>query len=272
MGRVSVPGEASFLSRFTIKFLEVLAAGVATAFSGYLVAHLTGYSPAPAPGAVQSPAVQEQPPSNLNALAPAQTVVNAAPAAALRKSIPGDNKPGDTKSADIKPADNDAIANKLRDTADSEPRDAVESKPGAAQSLEARVRAALANANRPAPAEAPRRQAETPSNAAPRPIVIAPAVANEPRVADAPTDAIAAPPAPQTAAVPLALPATVEIRSQPVAGADAPPPPQADAQAAEKTQDKAEDNNPFSAFAKLLRSDKPLPDDQAPRPPAPVGQ
>ena len=49
--------EASYLSRFTLKFAEIMAAGVATAVSGYLIAHLGGFlsttAPAPTPAAVE---------------------------------------------------------------------------------------------------------------------------------------------------------------------------------------------------------------------------
>ena len=41
--------EGSFLSRLTIRFLEVFAAGLATAVSGYLIAHFAGYLAAPTP-------------------------------------------------------------------------------------------------------------------------------------------------------------------------------------------------------------------------------
>ena len=50
-----VPDKPSYVSRFALKFAEILGAGLATALSGYLVAHLGGYLPwpnkAPAPTA-----------------------------------------------------------------------------------------------------------------------------------------------------------------------------------------------------------------------------
>jgi ABC transporter substrate binding protein len=53
-------GEVSYLSRFFVKFVEVIAAGVAIAISAYLLAHFGGLLPppstpvsAPAPTAVQ---------------------------------------------------------------------------------------------------------------------------------------------------------------------------------------------------------------------------
>ncbi len=44
----------SYFSRFTAKFVEIIAAGVATAVSGYLVAHLGGYLSTPAPTAAST--------------------------------------------------------------------------------------------------------------------------------------------------------------------------------------------------------------------------
>jgi len=76
---------------------------------------------------------------------------------------------------------------------------------------------------------------------------------------------------PLQAPMQIAPPAAIEIKSQPVAGVDAAVAlqPTADAQ----TADKSHDSNPFSAFSKFLRTDtSPVPPDQAPRPPMPVGQ
>ncbi len=323
-------GEASVISRFALKFFEVLAAGFATAVSGFLVAHFTGIFTAPSPAALQAPAVQsqmQQPAAKLGAASPSPTAPTAAepqsprtapqqdaktsqPAAvapqavvgaAPRKSISADAKSADAKPEIVKPET-------IKPAADSKPGDAVASKPGAAQSLEARVRAALAKTSHSAAPEAPRRQTDSPANGASRvPVVTAP-----PRPAEAPTGAIAsaprsvdvapraaeiAPPRVEAAVQPqapamqypamqnpvtqssamqspappaLTPPATVEIRSQPVAGADASPPPAAQANA--QTADKDRDEGPFSSITKFLRSDKPLPDDAAPRPPMPVGE
>jgi hypothetical protein len=42
-------GEVSVFSRFVVKFVEIIAAGLATAASGYLIAHLSGALSSPAP-------------------------------------------------------------------------------------------------------------------------------------------------------------------------------------------------------------------------------
>src|SRR5262249_14243405 len=68
---MSASEDASYFSRFLLKFVEIIAAGLATAVSGYLIAHLTGVlsSPAPSPG----PAAMQGAPSAL-APAPVQAV------------------------------------------------------------------------------------------------------------------------------------------------------------------------------------------------------
>src|SRR5262249_10488831 len=68
---MSASDDASYFSRFLLKFVEIIAAGLATAVSGYLIAHLTGVlsSPAPSP----APAVMQGAPGTL-ATAPVQAV------------------------------------------------------------------------------------------------------------------------------------------------------------------------------------------------------
>lgn len=204
-------------------------------------------------------------------------------------------KPRDT--AETKPHE---AAEKPRDTAETKPqepaekpRDSAEGKPTGDgkprdwESVEARVRAALANAgaNRPATADAPPRQADVPQ---PLPAVTVqpPAAAAQPRTIEDPSvaNAAAAPSAasseaPMAAAVPQApskpepLPA-VEIKSRPVADVEAVPPAQAAAAPAE-AETQGEPTDLVSAIRKLpeiLRNDKPVPAGEAPRPPMPVGQ
>src|SRR5262249_10461894 len=68
---MSASEDASYFSRFLLKFVDIIAAGLATAVSGYLIAHLTGVlsSPAPSP----APAAMQGAPSAL-APAPVQAV------------------------------------------------------------------------------------------------------------------------------------------------------------------------------------------------------
>jgi hypothetical protein len=51
---MSVAGEITYLRRFTGKFVEIVAAGIGTAVSGYLVAHFAGYFSFFTPPAVEA--------------------------------------------------------------------------------------------------------------------------------------------------------------------------------------------------------------------------
>jgi hypothetical protein len=290
-----VTSEGSSMSRFTQKFIEVLAAGFATAVSGFLIAHFTGFFVATSPtSAVNQPlAIQEgiqagtqgavqarpaEPPPVTPA--PAASVPNAAAAAALPQSNPTDQ-----------PVSSNVPAAKPRAAAETKARDTAIG--AAEQSFEARVRAALAkvDATHPTSRDATRGLAIAPIDAtsraptaALRPIDMrADSIANAPRPTDSASPATPIEPSPIAAGPPQALTtrkpatqplmiqlapqATVEIKSQPVAGVDANQPVQAAAEPLSTDQD-----GPLSAITKRLRSDNPLPENQAPRPPMPVGQ
>jgi hypothetical protein len=314
----------SYLSRFFVKFVEISAAGVATAVSGYVLAHFAGYMNNPQPVALQSPAALQSPiaapvtvptatvatpagvPSGVSSVppawpspaAPAQRAATTPPqqdpkSAALRKSLPAE-KPADTANAA-------APDGKIRDVTDA--------KPHSADSIEAEVRAALAKvdaghpvkgdnkseaaaeakaeakpetaprrpvnqadiaARTPAPEPKPRpveastgTVATTPRMDAPRPVAVTPASQQQPV-----QQAVAQPQAPMQIA-PEAAP--VEIKSMPVAGVDnsTQPGPQPNAEAAAEPQHRGL----FSIFSsEHLRNDRPLPTDQAPRPPGDIGQ
>src|SRR5260370_20925205 len=76
---ISMLTEASYLSRFFAKFVEIIAAGLATAFSAYVIAYLGGSlsTPMPPPSAVSAGAtaldVAKSPPAQ-----PAPSVAGAA--------------------------------------------------------------------------------------------------------------------------------------------------------------------------------------------------
>lgn len=320
-----MPGEGSFLARCALKFSEVVAAGVATALSGYVIAHFAApmfsatqptAGPRPAANASANDSAPH-PPSKPNV----ELVEPAAVGPALPKISPMKNKPVETRAA--QPVVGGAAARR--------PQDAAGRKLDAAQSLEARVRAALARSNgRTALAGAPRRQLQLPS-AEPNPvpgvehrapagavaaspveaagsIVSAPRAASlspqrldiAPQPAEAPVPPIAshamqkpvqqAPgensggqnpdgqntagqnpagqkPDGENSALQLAPLTTVVVKPQPNISTDSPQ-PAPDAQASQENRG----GGPLSAFARMLRSDKPLPEDQAPRPPIAVGQ
>jgi hypothetical protein len=199
----SVADKASYLSRFLYKLLEIMGAAVATAVSGYLVAHLGGFLPprtqAPTPPAVavapSERAVPKTVPANAPASQPAapQTTQSAAApeTGEQRTTQPQPDTTGSaaqgarkTANANIKttpapattPAPTQATASaRKRGKSDksetavtdaSRPRDATDLKPRDGEdeaSVEARVRAALANvdANRPAPADMPPRRGDS---------------------------------------------------------------------------------------------------------------
>ena len=67
------PDNVSYFSRFFLKFVEIIAAGLATAVSGYLIAHFSGVlsSPGPAPGAS---VIQAAPSASTVSSPPAQAI------------------------------------------------------------------------------------------------------------------------------------------------------------------------------------------------------
>jgi hypothetical protein len=72
------PDNVSYFSRFFLKFVEIIAAGLATAVSAYLIAHLTGVlsSPGPAPGAT---VIQVPPSARTQAIAPTAASTSSTP-------------------------------------------------------------------------------------------------------------------------------------------------------------------------------------------------
>ena len=302
---MSVSDEVSFFSRFTVKFAEISAAGVATAISGFLIAHVAGIFSAPAVTPVALPAAVQATPyvsgaSSVSAIssmsgtygslrAPPVSPVAAdagaqhvAPERDVHSPITQPERPVANATAAAPPPPRKTVTT---DTA------AVEDKPRETESIEAKVRAALANAdaNRPAPRTVPSHQADVaarppaaeaqrrPSDAATAPIAAAPRAAD---AAPTPIQPAAAPPA-------MAQPApltSVDIQSRPVAGTAIAPSPSDQDSTQESVQASNQDTDashhglfpdlfaPFRKLPHLLRDDPPVPADQAPRPPMPVGQ
>jgi len=183
----SVADKGSFISRFLYKALEIMGAAVATAVSGYLVAHMGGFLPSqthvPTPPAVAvAPAPSEHPvvknnPTNVPAKEPAATAQPtqsaATPPAAegpdrhaaqtppeatapAAQSVPKNSK---TKTA-VTPPPRGKSAKEAAATPDAgrPPRETPEAKAREGEekeSVEARVKAALAkvDANRQSPAD-----------------------------------------------------------------------------------------------------------------------
>ena len=229
-----VPEKPAYFSRFALKFAELLGAGIATAVSGYLVAHLGGYLswPAKAPvptAAIEAPAggtarTPDRPRDRAAASAPTET--HAAPddrakepARAAAKpaevstpvttaAVPADNDDKRSHGASRKPA---AEAHAAKPA----PHETTEAKTPAQEAVEDQVRAALANVDAsrtPAP-NTPTPAATTPAPqtaAIPQPPPI-PAPSNPATPASAPTTVLSAPPpVPVAVAVPAAPPLGIQ--------------------------------------------------------------
>jgi hypothetical protein len=276
-----VADKASYLSRLTVKLIEVIGAGIATAVSGYLVAHLGGFMlsqpPAKPPAVQAAPSAAEAAPTAAASAATASP--QAQPPTASVSTDAGEQHTApasDAPPAVAPPRRNQASAASSRKHATAEPREAESKREKEdLESVEARVRAALANvdASRPPPQQpqALPRQADNPP---PQPLT-------PPRQADNPPPTVAAAPreaaaSPQLQPLPEPLGA-VEIKSRPVADVATVSASQDDASARDNPH---EEHGLFAAIKRipdLLRGDAPValnPDapSQPPRPPLPVSE
>ena len=242
-------GDVSVLSRFTVKFVEIIAAGLATAASGYLIAHLSGALSSPVSG-------------------PAQVVIQAAPntSPAAQSSSPISGDLGEQHTAakqdaaspvqqPARPAAKIALPRKHTETATS----AAEGKRDQ-ESLAARVRDALANvdASRTGLPAAPTRDVRLdPASPASQP--------------QSPADLS------RGAVTGAAPPSTGELRSVPAQ------PAQSNSLVTVETQSRpAVQPSPLppaetetgivSTLEHVLRHDPLAGSEEAPRPPMPVGQ
>ena len=223
---MSGPGEESFVSRFTLKFVEIVAAGVATAISGYLIAHLGGFLSSPAPAAVEVAPMA----STTQRANPAPIV--SADAKAERPAPQRDAAPAAAPPA--RPAATAAEAAPSRKRAKTE-TSATASKPREADSIEGEIRAALAHVDAdrtPAPDPRPHQAKATLApgptvlgtlplsiNGAPINGTLSAAGVSTGSIAAATPTAVA--PRPQQPAPVLSNPpAAVEIKSLPVANVD----------------------------------------------------
>ena len=254
-----------FLSRFFLKFIEIIAAGLATAVSGYLIVHLSGAlpwpSPAPATAVIQvspSAATVSNLPSERNTSS-ASTISNAP----SQPIAPNANIPSSPAAQAIPPISGGANDQRLP------------SQQGVNAPFVPRPQRKTVSTTKPETATAARKQSSFVSRAAlteaeakhadavspPR----APAALTDPaRAAVVPTApsaaaALSAPPVQE----PLpSLPAPVEITSRPIVDLQAPPAPPVE-----------RETGGLSALEQMLRHDPlHMRDDEAPRPPMPVGQ
>jgi hypothetical protein len=294
-------GENSYFSRFFVKFVEVSAAGLATAISAYLLAHFGGLlssSPTPASAPAQT-AVQVGPTASevAGSLRPQPTPPAAA--AAVNKQSPAPQQDTDAPVAQpARKAAKDAKAWPPRKHTKTDTSEA-QKEPRGQKSAEALARAALANvdANRPAPNDAliepgladtrsvpddtqPRRANVPPRHAdvgPPQPVAVPPNAAGieaAPHAADVQPQPVEISPA--TGAD--LQPRSPDVRSSPViTGADPLPPrtnPPLEISAPQQPPTADQDKGVFSALKRipdLMRPDPPAPTGETPRPPMPVG-
>ena len=243
-------GDVSVLSRFTVKFVEIIAAGLATAASGYLIAHLSGALSSPVSGPAQAV---------IQAAAP-----NASPPAQSPSPISGDlaeqhsaakQEAASPVQQPARPAAKIVLPRKHTETATS----ATESKRDQ-ESLAARVRDALANvdASRTGLPAAPTRDVRLdPASPASQP--------------QSPADLS------RSAVTRAAPPSTGELRSVPAQPAQSNPLVTVETQSRLAVQPSplppAEtETGIISTLEHVLRHDPLAGSGEAPRPPMPVGQ
>jgi len=262
---MSRSGDVSFVSRFAAKFVEIIVAGLATAVSGYLIAHLSGAFSSSSTGPTPSAAVIEVTPSTSmlstmpQSMAPISTNSNArvptpqqAPTPQQEVNAGRATQSGPAVSDTAKPEVTRKHIEKAASAADSNRHQT---------SLLDRVRAALANvdANRKERLDVPPHQGDLPITATPRPITTSTidAAASPARVDAA--EHRSEPP--QDAPIqPNPLP-SVEIKSRPTSEAQSSPAPSLE-----------KDSGAFSNLEQMLRQDPLAAADNPPRPPLPIGQ
>jgi hypothetical protein len=234
---VMVPGKPTYFSRFALKFAEILGAGIATAVSGYLVAHVGGFLSWPSQISAPTAAIEvpanatakptERPRNRATASVPAETDPHAASArddqrkeparpaakpAEITSPVPtattsasdADDKRSRGPTASRKPiTDTHGAKTVAKEAADPKPtpKETADTKAREEAAVEDQVRAALANV------DATRTPA--PSTSAPPAATSAPQTAAIPQPQPIPASSNPAAPASTatSAAPPLAVPA-----------------------------------------------------------------
>lgn len=244
--------DVSVVSRFLVKFVEIIAAGLATAVSGYLIAHLVGVLSSP----VRTPAravIEAAPSANPPAQPPSSTSGDLSEQHSATKEeaaspVPQPARPVNTAKIAPPRKHTETATNTAESKRDQE-------------SLVARVRDALANVDanrtgRPAapadvrldpagPASQPQPSADSSRSAVTR--AVPPSVGE---VHSVPTQ-----PAQLNPLI------AVEIQSRPVAAAQPSPTPPAETE-----------SGIGPTLEQMLRHDPLAGSEDAPRPPMPVGQ
>ncbi len=252
---MSTSDNGSYISRFLVKFVEIIAAGLATAASGYLIAHLSATLSSSTP--TNAKAVVVTPNLGERAALPAQA---STPGSADNNQQP--ILPQLTAPAGPQPASQQALTTTASIPKPEAQSGRIENSAKATairrESWTVRVRAALANA-----AHRSDRPADSPLRSRPPT-----ATADPGRVIDSAS----------SHAVSAATPAASETRLPPLQETTivASPPtvtevnPVVPIQPAPAASEKAP--GALSTLEQMLRNDPLAGTDQAPRPPMPVGQ
>lgn len=237
---MSTADNGSYISRFLVKFVEIIAAGLATAASGYLIAHLSGTLSSSTP-TTNTRAVVVTPNLSERAAVPAQpstpnSVDNTAPP-----------QPASTPASVAKP---EPPSRRIENS----PKPATSTR----ESWTVRVRAALANAahrSDPLP-DSPHRVRPPAGTTEPGPAIDS---ANSHALsATIPAPSEVRPPPLQDLTIIASPPTVIEVN--PVVPIQPSPAPSEKAPGA------------LSTLEQMLRNDPLAGSQQAPRPPMPVGQ
>ena len=260
-------GDVSFVSRFLVKFVEITAAGLATAVSGYLIAHLSGAFSSSGP--TSSAAVIQVTPSTSmlssmpQPIAPSSTNSNAQ--ASTPEQTPAPQQVS-TPQQDVNGGRAPQQGPTVLDTAKLEARKHIEKAASAPESsrykasLLDRIRAALANvdANRKDRLDVAPHQGDPPTTATPRAVTAFPSNA---AASPAPVDAVERRPRPvQEAPIRSDSLPSFEIKSRPTS------------EAPSSVAPLEKDTGALSTLEQILRQDPLAAADNPPRPPLPIGQ
>ena len=241
-------GEVSYFSRFFVKFVEIIAAGLASAISAYLLAHFVS-SPTPASPPTVT-AVQVAPNSSGVAAQPAPPA-----AAAAASEHPAPQDAAEPKLVPKASKDANVLSPRKHPKTDT---DVAEKEARSQKSAKALVRAALANVDAKAPADAVIGPGTTDTRSAP--VDAQPRQANMPlRQADVGPRPVDVPPlvaaikTPANAAGGDMQPPSPDVRPSPVTSVEIEP-------------------RPVAAVGPLLPSASPPLEKAAPQPPPPADQ
>jgi len=270
---MSVADDVSYLSRFLVKFVEIIAAGLATAVSAYLIAHFTGALSSPAPPTAA--AIQVAPSASMQSNLPEQPISPTSADINERRVPPRQdvNAPPVASPAppqqEVNPSPVAQPARRSVKNAKATPRaQHIETTTSAAQSKRdqtsfvGRIQEALGHADRTGSLDVPPHQSDVSRGPAAIP-------SQPPAVAD-PSGAVAAAPPVATGLRPVPAqqapiepnpPTAVEIKSRPGAAIQSSP-----------ALSPVKETEVLSPLEQMLRHDPLAGTDDAPRPPMPVGE